>query len=324
MDTPLLNKKILFIGIGFYDYDDAIRHKLIELGAKVSYFGTSVNDTLYQILRKIGVQKKANNYLQRIRIKNIEVQPKNNDYVFVIKGENLTQLDFDLLKKNNPDAEFILYLWDDYLRIDNRDILIKNFKNIWSFDSEDCKKYGFKFRPLFYREGLKSMNKTIFLSSIGTLHSNRLKIFRNIAYRLDAHRLSYYLKLCSSKFKYLRERYVFHNFSKYDESLIMTSPISFDKNCEIISKSKCVLDIPHASQAGLTIRTIEALKCGCHIITSNKYLTDYTDISKEYYTIIDPDNQLSLDTIISKNIPLSKLSERYSLTSFINELFDIK
>ena len=37
------NKKILFFGIGFYDYDEHIKQKLEELGAQVTYMSQYPN-----------------------------------------------------------------------------------------------------------------------------------------------------------------------------------------------------------------------------------------------------------------------------------------
>ena len=45
MNADLVNKKILFFGIGFYDYEDAIKLELQNMGAIVTYY---LDKTLWQ------------------------------------------------------------------------------------------------------------------------------------------------------------------------------------------------------------------------------------------------------------------------------------
>lgn len=319
----LLNKKVLFIGIGFYDYDKAIVEKLTEFGYDVTYFWSSITNFQYKVLRRLYLGKLAEKYLQNLRTKAIHQLTKNNDIVFIIKGENLTQEDIDLIKQDNLQAKYILYLWDDIKRIRNKELLLNNFNNIWSFDSEDCKKYGFRFRPLFFRENLTPQTKDIYLSSIGWCHSSRLRMFRKVAKYLKSNNKSYVLKLYTGAFNYFYNRFLSHRFSSFDQDLLITKPVDFKQTIEIMSRSRFVLDLPHPSQKGLTIRTIEALRCGCHIITTNKSISDYQDISKDNYTIIKPEID-NLDYLNAIPIGTPSIGERYSLTSFIQELFEIR
>lgn len=320
---PLQGKRVLFIGIGFYDYDQAIISKLKELGGEVSYLCSTYNSLLYRLAKSIKARKLAKSWTNKIRIKKIKNTSLNNDYIFIIKGENLTQQDIDLLKSRNPKAECILYFWDDLKRIDNRGLLLSNFSNIWSFDPDDCQKYGFKFRPLFYRDNLVTkLDKNIFLSSIGWCHSNRLELFRSISSQLKAANKTFFLKLYIGKKSYLINRYFRSILLSSDRDLLITTPIKYNETMKIISSSICVLDIPHPSQKGLSIRTIEALKCGCHIITSNVQISTYKSINNGYYSIIDTTLPLDISKIIKNNFPLSKLDISFSLGEFIKELFD--
>lgn len=227
----------------------------------------------------------------------------------------------NVIKEQNPRAKFILYLWDEIGRTENWSILSKNFSNIWSFDYEDCQKYNIKFRPLFYRNGLMPKEKIYFMSSIGTCHSNRLELFRILSNELDDIKFSYYLKLYIGKVDFLIRRYLTKTLSSSDSKNIVTTPIPYDVTCDITAKSQCVLDIPHPSQKGLSIRTIEALKSGCHIFTTNKSIKDYNDISPEYYTIFDTSTEISLSTLLNKKIPISNIDSKYSLENFIREIF---
>lgn len=322
MGEFLFNKKVLFIGIGFYDYDRAIIDKLKDLGFNVSYFWSSISDVKYKILKKLYFYNLAENHLQNLRKKEIQQLPENNDIVFIIKGENLTQEDIDTIKLKNPNANFILYFWDDLVRIKNKDLLLYNFNNIWSFDPDDCVKYGFRFRPLFFRDDMIPQKKDIYLSSIGWCHSSRLDVFRKVAGYLKERNKTYILKLYTGIFNYYYNRFITHKFSSSDRDLIVTKPVEFNQTIDIMSRSRFVLDLPHQSQKGLTIRTIEALRCGCHLLTTNKSVIDYPDISKHYYTLIT--NELNdINSLNDLATETSTISEKYSLKTFLTDLFEI-
>lgn len=323
MENSLIGKRILFIGIGFYDYDQAIKIKLEELGGEVTYVCSVCKNRLYRLLKSLGLQKLAIIYSSKIRRNNILKTQLNQDYIFIIKGECLEQTDIDLIKTRNPSSKSILYFWDDIQRINNRSILLDNFSNIWSFDSDDCIKYGFKFRPLFYRDNIKAnYKKKYLLSSIGWCHTNRLKIFREIACQLKKENKAYFLKLYVGYKTYFVNRYIKKTFLSSDEELLTTKPIKYSDVMKIISASIYVLDVPHPSQRGLSIRTIEALKLGCHVITTNTCICEYNDISSSNYTILFPNEPLLLPIFSEhQKSTLCGLSQRYSLNSFIQELF---
>lgn len=321
-NKPLMGKNILFLGTNFFDYDTIIRAKLEDLGASVCYFWPGTNSFYYRILKRIGLKKVAERYADKLRAERISKSRLDNDYVFTIKGAYLNQTDLDQLKIQNPKAQFILYLWDDISRIDNWNVLVHNFSKIWSFDQEDCKKYKINFRPLFYREGLHPLNdKEYFVSSIGSCHSNRLELFRQLSKELDKTNYPYFLKLYIGKIDYFINRYLKKSILSDDSKLFITSPVPYDFVTKVTAQSRCVIDIPHASQRGLTIRTIEALKSGCHLYTTNESIKKYEDISPDYYTIFDPNSKDPFSLIINKCIPMSDISSHYSLESFLREIF---
>lgn len=314
----LKNKRILFISTGFYDYDQCIMEEMIAQGGDVEYLCTTGSAITYRILSKFGINRLANRYHLQYLKSEIKGLRKNNDIIFIIKGSNLTEETINILFQNNPKASKILYFWDDVARISNIDLLKKNFANIYSFDTEDCRNYGFKFRPLFYRNISKVEKKKYYISSISGLHSDRLLLFRVTARILDSLGYKYKLQLVTSQFEYLKNRYIFRKYRKTDKIIITTHSYPFKTVEEIMSNSMCVLDSPHLSQKGLTIRTIEALNAGCHLFTTNSTIREYKDISEEYYTIIDKKNIDS--NIFKSDYPLSKLTDRYSLSNFLFEL----
>jgi len=315
----LKGKKILFIGTGFFDYEDEIKKKLEKYGAKVSYFNTCYYDYVARIYLKLGFKKKALFHLQKNRIRMLLSITKDNDIVFVIKGENLTQIDFDLLHQFNSKANFILYLWDSLARIDNKELLLSNFNKIWSFDRIDClNNRKLNFRPLFYRYIPKNEHKIYLLSFIGSMHSDRLDIVRSLRDKMKFYNETYYFKIYMRKFYFLISRYLTHKIKKTDMEFIILKNISYSEFQRITAKSIAVLDISHPLQSGLTMRAIETLAAGCHLLTTNSDIINYPQIPETGYTIFSRDNPV-LPNI--KKMENSMMSEYFSLDHFINELF---
>ena len=314
----LKGQKILFIGIGFYDYDEAIKNILTHQGADLNYINSSKNLLSWRIANRLGLDKIAKR-IRRMYVLNKLNNSNNNDIVFVIKGENLYDNELKTLRKNNPRAKFILYLWDSLIRLSNSKLLLENFECILSFDRIDCENVpNIKFLPLFYRNSVISKSKKYDLSFVGWMHSDRLELLRKFKNQLIANKKSYYMKLYMGSFQYFIQRYITHILNAGDEDLIITKPINYFKLQQIVAQSTMVLDIAHQQQSGLTMRTIETLAIGCHLLTTNHDIINYDGISSRMYSIFDRTNPVIPN--IDRKSQL-RLSKKYSLNSFIDYIF---
>lgn len=321
----LNEKQILFIGIGFYDYDNIIKNKLEDLGAKVTYININKEGKFLSFLKLFKLKIFFKKLHQKKLYNNLHKTSSNQDYVFIIKGDKLTQSHIDLIKSKNKNAKFILYFWDDIERIKNKKLLLKEFSNIWSFDKKDCENYNLKFRPLFFREQNYVINKPIFLSGIGAWHSNRIDLFRKYKNILNELGHSYYLKLYIGKYKYIIERYVKFKIKKEDLNLITKKPIPYSNVNEIMKNSKFILDIPHISQNGLTIRTIEALANNCHILTTNTNISTYKELPNNKFSIISNNPKEDIYKFLNNNFEPKAIEKeilnKFSIESFISDMF---
>lgn len=257
--------------------------------------------------------------LRKLIKKKLRSSSVNNDIVFVIKGENLTQEDIAYLRNSNPQARFILYLWDSLVRHSNLDVLLSNFDEIRSFDRIDClSSTRLKFRPLFYRVLPVIRSKDFFLSFIGWMHSDRLAIVRSIRNQLKAQGQSYFIKLYMGKLSYFFARYFTRILNSDDRELITLKPIPYEEYQQITAASQIILDIAHPQQSGLTIRTIEALAAGCHLMTTNADIVNYPEISINDYTVFErEDPSLPLQIFSTETI-----SDYFSIEIFLKEVLD--
>ena len=306
-------KSILFIGLGFYDYDKAICDMLENLGYDVDYT-TSLSrpDVRYKLFKKLHLNSINKRRDDNFAWHNITSSRKANDIVFVIKGENLSKRHLDYLRQANPDARFILYLWDNLNKIHNREILLPYFDKVASFDRIDCVNHSeFHFRPLFSQK--KDIHKTDFdytISFIGEDRPGRYKFLKTIR-RLIPDDMPVYLRLKSSLLRTVTDKIAGHG-------LCTNRRLPYDEFCRITYSSEAVLDIVEQNQSGLTMRTIEALAMGKHLYTTNREIENTPHISRSSYTVLD---------VKSPTLPVMKKGgqdddfyEYYSLRNFLLDI----
>lgn len=318
----LQGKKILFVGIGFYDYETAIREALERRGAEVTYFNSAMRPYYSRLLARLRMAAAARYFLRRAMQEKIKRLPAGFDIIFLLKGEGLCREDVDCLRAANPEARFVVYLWDSLVRHENRRMLLDSFPVIWSFDRKDCERYPqLKFRPLFFRDISPAVAKEYALTFVGWMHSDRLQIVRELAARLKKAGKPYFFKLYIGKFSLWTKRHLTKTIRAADRELLITEPIGYADYQQAVARSYAVLDIAHPLQSGLTMRTIETLAAGCHVYTTNADITNYPQINPGSYTVIE---RQAIDTL-----PVTETACRqpdgfysyFSLDGFIDQLF---
>src|SRR5690606_16382508 len=111
---------------------------------------------------------------------------KKYDYILIIKCEMITEDILIRLKEHYSDAVFCLYLYDSIKNIKGIVPKMQLFDRVMSFDLADVNQYkNIMFRPLFYldiykREYNANSNYLYDLSFIGTVHSDRFSIIKNV------------------------------------------------------------------------------------------------------------------------------------------------
>lgn len=315
--------RILFIGTGFYQYDQYIQQELHRYG-EVRYINSkqaeSNHSFLFNICDRIKCTKRfgklASKELQQ-KIESLGIEPF--DLVFIIKGEYLTEENILAIKRCSPCAKYILYLWDAWVRHDNRDVLKKHFSNIYSFDARDCQEFGFNLRPLFYINKVKAAKRAqdaYNISFVGGDHSGRLDYLKTVKKICQSHGLTYKFKLLVGRAEAFKSKWILRD--SYAEDVITRDFVPYSAYLDILDRSIAVVDIPNPLQSGLTIRTIEALSRGAKVVTTNTYINCYDRIPKSLILIVDSNNidEEQLVSFISSP-SIEMLDDYYSLEHFI-------
>ena len=319
-------KKVLFIAPDFFSYSSIIKNKLIDLGYEVDWFddrpSTNIIDKcLLRVNRNI-LKRKIKKYFYNRIYKAME--EKNYDIVFVILGQSFNQEMFNDLRKLNEDAKYILYLWDAVKNFPHIKDLSKAFDKVYSFDSYDCKKYGYEFLPLFYTEEKKSDLENIYdVTFIGTIKKGKLSLLNKIRKDLDIeYKNNYFYLYLQSKLVYFYNKILNKEFKGSKLNRFNYKKLSYSKNNEITLQSKIILDIPMAHQNGLSMRTFECLGYHKKIITTNKNVLNYDFYKEEniyYYDgeHIDFNNKFFTSEYVEID---EEILRKYSLDTWIKTL----
>ncbi|MFD0939083.1 hypothetical protein [Pedobacter boryungensis] len=322
----LKDKRVLFIGMGFYDYDHAIIEQFKKFGAKVDYFSEVPTGYQFRYALRTDNQKAKQQIVNNLSFEIAQSSQSDYDIVFVIKGEYLTIEAIEILKSKSKSAKWIFYLWDSIARIPSSARIMGQFDEVYSFDRIECiDNPNMKFNPLFYREEYayrKPLKEaSIDLYFLGWYHSDRLKLVKKISNFCDQHRLKYNMKLYSGRFSYLLHTLMGGEL-KGNRQLLTFKPTTAKKNMEGILSSRCSLDIAHPLQCGLTMRTIELLGAQKKIITTNRDIVNYDFYHPNNVLLIDRENpELNVDFFKSDYTPISiEIVSQYTIESWLKRM----
>ena len=297
----LLNKRVLFITFGFYNYPFLIKKTIESYGAEVHYYNTvSGNNALFQRL----LSKSSHN--KRLKRKILK-DNHHYDYIFIINLKSFEKDFLIWLFNRYKTAHKILYLWDSLANCDFDKGSIRLFDKVFSFDKEDVENNkGFLFLPLFHCADLPHVNNPAPIydfSFVGIARDDRYRIISKLSDFSNKNGYSYCFKLyLRSRFFYIYKKLFFNAFKKSVFSDFTFKKTSFDELNRIVNNSRIIIDIQSNNQNGLTMRTIETLGSHKKLITTNKSIISYDFYNPKNILIIDP---------LKISIPTSFIEEPY-------------
>jgi len=322
------NKKILLISPTFYDYSNIIKNELECLGAEVFYFDERPSNNLFfKSALRFGFDFFIKNKIYKY-YSNLKLNCSNTDItdVFVINAEAISPNIMAMLRTRYNDAKFTLYMWDSIKNKKRTPKILNFFDNKFSFDMNDCnKESGFVFEPLFYNKTYDSTNHMIKydVSFVGSIHSDRLKVINTIR---EGNDLSCYFFLFSpSKLFSILKLISFKMLTLNGYAYISHHKIDSNSVSEILAKSKCIVDIHHPDQSGLTMRSYEVLGAGKKIITTNKNIKNHDIYNSNNVYIMDRESIdiKSLQEFIFRDFDfsMSEIIEEHRIDNWLKRIF---
>lgn len=323
--STLEGKKILFLGIGFYDYEELIINELENRGANVTYHSITPTKGYYKIVHYFyqKTRRSFSEFYKRYQQYTfIDCEETKFDIVFVIKGENLDLGVLKRLRQKCDNSDFILYQWDSLNRVKNAEKILPYFDRVYSFDPIDCEEHtDFIFRPLFHREIKEFEHPSSYnydLSFIGWLHDER------------KHKLEALYNLIENKSKLFGFLYTgFFTWFKLNlrkkGQFLSYIPMPYSELQTIVRQSKALIDFPHHKQAGLTMRAIESLGMGRKLITTSENIIKYDFYHEDNVFVIPQGAGFVRELTEFLDRPYIQLSreiyEKYTLSRWVDDVF---
>lgn len=327
------NKKILMFGPVFFGYRENIAEELRAMGAQVDLYDERPNNSAFcKTMLRCNLKIYHPTVMRYYRGIVEANRDKQYDYVFVIKSEAINEQIFRMLREAYPKAQFILYLWDSVENVPDGRKKIGLYDRVLTFDHVNAEEYGLILRPLFCRKEYEAapqtrQDYTYDVAFVGTAHSIRPRVVRQIQAICEKHggKCFQYLFL-PHMLVYLYNKVLNPDYRGVRRSDIHFTPMSAAEIRETYDDSRCILDVEHSAQRGLTMRTIEMVGMGKKLITTNTGITKYDFYHPNNICVIDRDDpKVPEDFWTSAYVPVSReILQRYSLGAFVRDIFDIK
>lgn len=331
-EKVLQGKKILFFAPAFFNYENIIKDKMVEMGATAYlYDERTVKSAFFRALNKIvpnWFNRHSHNYFHKIITKHSN---ESFDYIVVIKSDMMPISTLKEIKSVFKTAQLVLYLYDSIADIPGIKERIPYYDKVFTFDREDAQAYKLGFRPLFFSDAFIASDQPqdycYDIAFLGTMHTDRFKILKHIMTQANAKNWKTYW------FLYMQANFMFYWYwlTKKEYKLSDKNKFSIVKKsgrevADIIDKTKVVIDIESPGQKGLTMRTIEMIGLKKKLITTNSDIVNYDFYNPNNIRVVDRENPIITDSFI--NVPYSDLPNniyrKYHISTWIMDVLGNK
>ena len=246
-------------------------------------------------------------YYHELIRERIEESKKQYDVVVVIRPDMMDDKNLQLLRKLTP--HYVAYYWDTVSFFPRKLAIRHFFDRIFSFDLNDCKKYGFELLTNFYFDVDPQVEIKYEVYGLAT-YDKRIPQFEKVASLLTKKSISFCIKAFSRKpFK-----------SDYIQRI--SEVLEYKKMLTEASYSNIILEIQKKGQGGLSFRPFEALGMRKKLITNNAMIRFYDFYSENNILIIDPENISLPDAFFTQayqEVP-EEIRNKYRFDNWFNTL----
>lgn len=331
MAEDLSCAKVLLFAPKFFNYENSIKQELERQGASVHLYDERDNPSSVEkiLLRKAHflMDSRTNRFFAAVAEKEKSFNP---DYVLFVNAEAINEKSLKMMKNEFPHSKFLVYMWDS-CRNKHIKHLFHLFDSAFSFDLDDCKQYGINFRPLFFVSNFQSQSGQkqykYDVSFIGTVHSDRAKILQQVKDYCDENGLSYYLYLyVPGKLLYTLRMILDPYLRHFDKTMVHLESVKKNVVAEVSAESRCIIDINHPKQTGLTMRTFEMVGLRRKIMTTNENIVKYDFYNPTDQIVLSRSNfSVSKEAILHdyEDIP-DDIYNKYSIESWVKDVFGLQ
>ena len=235
-------------------------------------------------------------------------------------------------KIKNFTNRYVAYLYDSIERFSIEHLTQGVFDKIFSFDAGDCEKYGFqKTNNYIYLPEQKISDNSTYNALTITSFDKRFPNYNSIANYLSLKNINFKFVFVSRNIVYKQLKYnfkalIFKNKTvSNSKNIFKEKKIPLEKLLQEYQNTKCIVDLVHKNQLGLSFRVFEAMALKKKIITDNvaikKY--DFFDNSNIYVVennIIDIPKSF-FETTYKDVQP--EIYKQYTIDSWVARIFNL-
>lgn len=321
---------LLFIGSQFFGYERDIIVRLKKLGWKTDFFSDCPpNKFLFKVLKKTALPI-ARRWCDAHFVKLFNsLDSRNYSKVFILKGEGITRRMALRLKKQFQNTPISLYMWDSVKNLPFGVEKLDVFDRVLSFDPIDVARYPqVELYPLFFVETFaqasaqRTQPPDIDLFFIGTLRPDRYELVDRLRRNLPEDVKCEFRFYVQKRLMYDVSRAARNSYRGSDPQEFIFEPLRKDDIATLMARSRVIIDVEHAKQTGLTMRTFETLGMRRKLATTNPHVVDYSFYHPQNIHVIDRSNPtIPIDFVRSPMAQIdSKIIETYSLSTWLDNV----
>lgn len=328
-----MSRKLAIVGPRSFSYLETITDIINSRGIDTEFFDERFENTvLTKVFYRLGLIQKYTNWSDKHfnKIANKIIENQFTD-VLLISVEVSDRRFVEILKKRGIKVH--LYMWDSSKNKGSYLSYLDLLDGKGSFEPQDCKRYGMKYIPLFaedmyseYRQSMQTADRDIDISFCGTLHSNRAKSLSElVGISKNQNFIAVIWLFFHAKWLLVLRGMMQPVIFKFIKQ-VSTKGFSKHQIAGLMMRSKCVFDMGHPDQGGLTARTFETLRSGARLVTNNGYAAQLpVSLANRIVVISKVEDIKKID--FKKLEQLPKLSEHQdyflSISRFIDDLLDV-
>ena len=269
------NKKVAIFKLDTDDFEIFFNHQLVEHGCTVISFSSLLKDNTDP--------QKLEFSLKKI------LSLKLEEYDIIIVFEILKIVPLIRLKIGHK-ARLILWNWNKKtIQVAKREKLVSLFCEIWTFDPNDAKEFGWMLNNQFYmpqRMAKYENNNLQKRAFCVCLDKSRYQLIKKIRKQLLDNNV-----YCD----FILVKDGSSNYDPEDSEWVREMGIPYGEILHRVSMSDILIDFVKPGQSGLTMRTMEALFYKKKIITNNISILEYPFYNDDNILIMDhmSENELS-------------------------------
>ena len=239
-----------------------------------------------------------------------------NEFEEIIVVNNLFRKNIlEYIARKSPYARHIVWNWDavgsdNYFKIEEK---YRNQWEVWSFEADDCEKYGYKYNTQFYVENQDKLD-AVYVGDVFICmrDKGRYTYVRKLIDIFKEAKLTVFARIIPDK------------TTKHHYGMYYGKEMEYEEIIKCVLGAKCILELVKKNQTGLTLRSLESIFYDRKLITNNRKITE-TDFYNSNNIFVLSDDTNAGEIIEFMNLPYvpvdEKIKKRYTYSSWLS-IFD--